>query len=204
MDARKPSGGPISQRGIAPLEPHSDSELPILSAEQVFHDYAPRVYSMARRMVASDVDAEDVTQDVLLQVVRKLPTFRGESAFPTWLHRVTVNAALTHRRRQAVRQELRFGQSAVLGGDEPIEATDPLLPPDDQLVTHERRELLERAIQALPEAYRLVFVLSEVEGVPNAQIADRLDMSLAAIKSRLHRARAMLRDMLSPHFDVQR
>src|SRR5258706_2160519 len=78
-----------------------------LSAEQVYHDYAPRVYHVARRLVSSDVDAEDVTQDVLLQVVRKLPTFRGESAFPTWLHRITVNAALSHRRRRAVREEHR-------------------------------------------------------------------------------------------------
>ena len=65
------------------------------------------VYNIARRMVRSDVDAEDVTQDVLLQVVRKLPTFRGDSAFPTWLHRVTVNAALSHRRKRAVREERR-------------------------------------------------------------------------------------------------
>src|SRR5437763_10975214 len=86
------------------FSPYQTATAP-LSAEQVYHDYAPRVYNMARRMVRSDVDAEDVTQDVLLQVVRKLPTFRGESAFPTWLHRVTVNAALSHRRRQAVRLE---------------------------------------------------------------------------------------------------
>ena len=75
------------------------------SAEEVFHEYAPRVYNLARRMLSSDADAEDVTQDVLLQVVRKLPTFRGESAFPTWLHRVTVNAALAHRRKRATRQQ---------------------------------------------------------------------------------------------------
>src|SRR5579871_3018318 len=74
-----------------------------LSAEQVYHDYAPRVFHTARRMLRSDYDAEDVTQDVLLQVVRSLPAFRGESAFPTWLHRVTVNAALQHRRRSARR-----------------------------------------------------------------------------------------------------
>src|SRR4051794_20485865 len=77
------------------------------SAEEVFHEYAPRVYNLARRMLSSDADAEDVTQDVLLQVVRKLPSFRGESAFPTWLHRVTVNAALAHRRKRAARNEHR-------------------------------------------------------------------------------------------------
>src|SRR6266571_7119973 len=73
--------------------------------EQVFREYAPRVYNLARRMLNSDADAEDVTQDVLLQVVRKLNTFRGESAFPTWLHRVTVNAALANRRKRATRQQ---------------------------------------------------------------------------------------------------
>src|SRR5437773_8961045 len=75
-----------------------------LTPDQVFRDYAPRVYNLARRMLGNDADAEDVTQDVLLQVVRKLDTFRGESAFPTWLHRVTVNAALANRRKRATRR----------------------------------------------------------------------------------------------------
>src|SRR5947209_12916762 len=82
-----------------------DLERRSLTAERVYQDYAPRVYKMARRMVSNEKDAEDVTQEVFLQVVRKLPTFRGESAFPTWLHRVTVNAALAHRRKQAVRED---------------------------------------------------------------------------------------------------
>src|SRR6516165_3330582 len=73
--------------------------------ELIFREYAPRIYNLARRMLGSDSDAEDVTQDVLLQVIRKLDTFRGESAFPTWLHRVTVNAALAHRRKRATRQQ---------------------------------------------------------------------------------------------------
>src|SRR5260370_14156340 len=77
------------------------------TAEEVFREYAPRIYNLARRMLGNDADAEDVTQDVLLQVIRKLGTFRGESAFPTWLHRVTVNAALAHRRKRASREEHR-------------------------------------------------------------------------------------------------
>src|SRR5438270_13289258 len=103
MDANKKPG---AGQGPAPEE---DLCTAPLSAEQVFYDYAPRVYNMARRMVSNDVDAEDVTQDVLLQVVRKLPTFRGEAAFPTWLHRVTVNAALSHRRKRLVRDQRRAG-----------------------------------------------------------------------------------------------
>ena len=68
-----------------------------LTPELVFREYAPRIYNLARRMLGNDADAEDVTQDVLLQVVRKLDTFRGDSQIATWLHRVTVNAALAHR-----------------------------------------------------------------------------------------------------------
>src|SRR6476646_6185079 len=91
----------------------ADSATGELTPERVFRDYAPRVYNLARRMLGNDADAdaEDVTQDVLLQVVRKLDTFRGESAFPTWLHRVTVNAALAHRRKRAVRQGRQSGES---------------------------------------------------------------------------------------------
>jgi RNA polymerase sigma-70 factor (ECF subfamily) len=178
-----------------------------LSAEQVFHDYAPRVYHMARRLVRSDVDAEDVTQDVLLQVVRKLPTFRGEAAFPTWLHRVTVNAALSHRRRRAVRQEHRLGDSLDdLGAGPPLPAARGPAPravpgPDAQLLTRETQHLIDRAIAALPPTYRTVFVLADVEGLRNAVIADTLGLSLPAIKSRLHRARLLMRDALAPHFE---
>src|SRR6059058_719637 len=143
MDAtNKPGAGP------APA-PQEDLYTAPLSAEQVYRDYAPRVYHMARRMVSNDVDAEDVTQDVLLQVVRKLPTFRGESAFPTWLHRVTVNAALSHRRRQAVRQEHGLANSlSAFGEDEPVQAPGPgrILGPEAEILSHETRELIERAI----------------------------------------------------------
>src|ERR1700719_1267819 len=135
-----------------------------LTPETVFRDYAPRIYNLARRMLGRDVDAEDVTQDVLLQVVRKLPTFRGESAFPTWLHRVTVNAALSHRRRQAVRQEHGLLTSLdAHGEDEPVSRIGPqrTLAPDDQVVSHELRQMLDAAIEALPPAYRDVLVLAD-------------------------------------------
>src|SRR6266852_7000160 len=82
-----------------------------LTPERVFKDYAPRVYNLARRMLGNDADAEDVTQDVLLQVVRKLDTFRGESSLATWLHRITVNAALAHRRKRALIKERQMQDS---------------------------------------------------------------------------------------------
>jgi RNA polymerase sigma-70 factor (ECF subfamily) len=181
-------------------EPPQDRSPPPLSAEQIYHDYAPRVYHVARRMVRDDTDAEDVTQDVLLQVVRKLPTFRGESAFPTWLHRVTVNAALSHRRKRAVREEHRIHGPL----DELLDKRrlgpigQPL--PEAQLLDREVRQLIDRAIAGLPDIYREVVVRSDVEGLPNAAIADSLGLSLPAMKSRLHRARLLLRDALAPHF----
>src|SRR5262245_49265262 len=154
MDARKTIGAAATRQALREIHSDAPGLRPPLSAEQVYHDYAPRVYSMARRMVESDVDAEDVTQDVLLQVVRKLPSFRGDSAFPTWLHKVTVNAALTHRRRQAVRQVhgLR-GSLDVYGVDEPLQAAARRsVGPDDQMVSSETRQLIEQAIASLPGA----------------------------------------------------
>jgi RNA polymerase sigma-70 factor, ECF subfamily len=203
MDARKTLSAGLHR--LVSRETHLDSDsLPApLTVEQVYHDYAPRVFSVARSMVGSDFDAEDVTQDVLLQVVRKLPTFRGDSAFPTWLHRVTVNAALSHRRRQAVRQE--HGLDRSLDACPETESTHASgrseLPPDDLLLSREARAMIDSAIAGLPEMYREVFVLAEVEGLPNAEIGERLEMTLPAVKSRLHRARAMLRETLTPHFE---
>src|SRR5262245_50382644 len=189
MEAQKTFAGPARQAPVeedirSPDSPHN------LSAEQVYHDYAPRVYSVARRMVASDFDAEDVTQDVLLQVIRKLPSFRGESSFPTWLHRVTVNAALSHRRRQAVRDEKRQTLNDV-HGEEAVATATHSPPPDDLLADHETKQLIQRAIDSLPEGYRTVFVLADVEGLPNAEVAERMGLSLPAVKSRLLRARGM-------------
>jgi RNA polymerase sigma-70 factor (ECF subfamily) len=191
-----------ASEGVVP----SHSPFP-LSAEQVFYDYAPRVYSTARRMVRNDIDAEDVTQEVLLQVVRKLPTFRGDATFPTWLHRVTVNAALLHRRRQAVRQEKRMGPwlTQVGNGEPALESSPGRFPePEAQMLEDETQQLIEKAIAALPELYRTVFVLADVEGWPNADIAAQLHLSLPAVKSRLHRARSLLRDALAPHFNEGR
>jgi RNA polymerase sigma-70 factor (ECF subfamily) len=174
-----------------------------LSAEQIYHDYAPRVYNMARRMVRSDADAEDVTQDVLLKVVRKLPTFRGESALPTWLHRVTINTALSHRRKYAVREGRRARDPFdTLVADEaaPAAGWDGASAPEAHLFSRETRSLIEHAIAELPSLYRRVFLLADVEGLTNADIAEQLGLSLAAVKSRLHRARHLMRVALAPHF----
>lgn len=184
--------------------PPSVAAGPLLTPERVFRDYAPRVYNLARRMLNSDADAEDVTQDVLLQVVRKLNTFRGESAFPTWLHKVTVNAALAHRRKRASRDEHRvydplenFLEDGHHAG--PVRRWN--VGPEQEALDRETHQLIEAAIGRLPETYRDVYVLADVEQLPNADIGEILGLSVAAVKSRLHRARLLMRDALAPHFE---
>lgn len=177
---------------------------PALTPERVFREYAPRVYHLARRLLGNETDAEDVTQDVLLQVVRKLDTYRGESAFPTWLHRVTVNAALAHRRKRSNRDDGRvfdpldhFNADGLHGA--PVKRW--IMRPDSPVLEKEQRRIIEKSIAQLPEIYRDVFVLADVEQLPNADIGEILDLNLPAVKSRLHRARLMMRDLLAPHFE---
>jgi RNA polymerase sigma-70 factor, ECF subfamily len=175
----------------------------VLTPERVFRDYAPRVYNLARRMLGNDADAEDVTQDVLVQVIRKLDTFRGEAAFPTWLHRVTVNAALANRRKRARREEGRVHDPLDAFTDDGHHA-DHVRPwprlPEALALDQEQKQLIEQAIAGLPEMYRDVFVLADVEQMPNAEIGELLGLSVPAVKSRLHRARLMMRDALSRYY----
>jgi RNA polymerase sigma-70 factor (ECF subfamily) len=170
-----------------------------LTAEELVRDHAPRIYSLAFRLLSNEADAEDVTQDVLLQVLRKQDTFRGEAAFPTWLHRVTVNAALSYRRQRAARQRRRVQKplDELSGG--PVRRWS--VTPEQQALDRETRQLIESALARLPEIYRDVYVLADVEGLPNQEIADLLGLSVSAVKSRLHRARLLMRDALAPHFE---
>lgn len=175
-----------------------------LTPEHVFREYGPRVFSLARRMLGNDADAEDVTQDVLLQVVRKLDTFRGESSLSTWLHRITVNAALAHRRKRAAREQREVQDPLALFTENGYHAHS-VKPwngaPDKIAQNHETSRLIEKAIAELPEIYRDVYVLADVEGLPNAEIGDMLGLTLPAVKSRLHRGRLLMRNALAPHFE---
>jgi RNA polymerase sigma-70 factor (ECF subfamily) len=157
--------------------------------EQLYRHYGRRVYSLCLRLLGNPADAEDVTQEVFLQVYRKLKTFRGDAAFTTWLYRLTVNAALMHLRKSVVRHE-------QAEEDEQIKA----------LTDHAARErphrvldriALERAIEALPPGYRAVFVLHDIEGYEHEEIARMLGISVGTTKSQLHKARLRLRQLLA-------
>lgn len=201
---------PLGPQG-PPLDTDPGPEVPPPTPEYVFREYAPRIYHIARRMLGNDADAEDVTQEVLLQVVRKLHTFRGEAQLPTWLHRVTVNAALALREKRANRQkrETSAGDEVLLeaaASEEPaghvrLPRPQAHIPPDEIALATEQRDVIEKAIARLAPPFRDVYVLADVEGLPNAEIGEMLGLSVAAVKSRLHRARLRMRELLAPHFE---
>ncbi len=185
-----------------PLPPQEPESTP----EEIFREHAPRVFTLARRLLGNEADAEDVTQDVFVQVLRKLPTFRGESAFPTWLHRITVNAALAFRRKRALREDHRAPYDPLTGdfqedGNHRAPVRHWTLPPDQLAVEHETHRLIEAAIDQLPENYRDVYVLADVEEMSNADIAEVFGLTVAAVKNRLHRARLLMRHALAPYFE---
>jgi RNA polymerase sigma-70 factor (ECF subfamily) len=153
-------------------------------------------------MLANNADAEDVVQEVLLQVVRNLATFRGEASLSTWVHRITVNAVLLHRRKKASCKERRVQHPLdQLFGEDDVPAQPGALTPQDEALRRELRERIEDAIACLPPAYREVYVLSDLEGLSNDAIGRLLGLSLPAVKSRVHRSRLMLRSALAAYVE---
>lgn len=187
--------------------PESGTSPPVPSPEEIVRVYGPKVYNLARRILGSETDAEDVTQDVLLKVIESLHQFRGEAALGTWLHRITVNAALAYRKKRARQEETEstahkepleeFPEQSGHGKRLSLGAGRP----EGDVLSQEAQQLIEKAIAELPENYRVVYVLADVEGLSNAEIADILELNIPAVKSRLHRARLMMRQKLQPYFE---
>ena len=153
-----------------------------------------RVYSLCLRMLGDVELAEDLTQEAFLQLFRKITSFRGESAFSTWLHRLTVNLVLMHFRKRRL-QEVSLEET-----QEPDEEDGPKRDfgsQDQNLAGSIDRVSLERAIEALPPGYRIIFVLHDVEGYEHNEIAEMLNCSIGNSKSQLHKARMNLRDQLN-------
>ena len=153
-----------------------------------------RVYSLCLRMTGNVAQAEDLTQEAFLQLFRKVGTFRGESAFSTWLHRLAVNVVLMHLRKKGL---------AEVSLDETLEPPDEGGAPrdfgarDPALAGSVDRVTLERAIRGLPPGYRAVFVLHDVEGYEHNEIAKMIRCSVGNSKSQLHKARLKLRELVS-------
>ena len=144
-------------------------------------------------MLGNVAEAEDLTQEAFLQLYRKIGTFRGDSAFSTWLHRLSVNVVLMHLRKKGLPQvslEETLEPSQEDGPRKDIGARDLTLSGSIDRVT------LERAVENLPPGYRLVFVLHDIEGYEHNEIADMLACSIGNSKSQLHKARMKLRELL--------
>lgn len=157
--------------------------------EQLYRRHFRRVYALCLRMMGNPTEAEDLTQDVFVQLFNKIGSFRGESAFTTWLHRMTVNHVLMHFRKRSTRSELLTEE-----GETPVQIVKGTEKPNSMPIID--RISLEKAIEQLPPGYRTVFVLHDVEGYEHEEIARMLGFAEGTSKSQLHKARLKLRGLI--------
>ncbi len=163
-------------------------------AFQALYDrHKRRVYSLCLRMTANTAEAEDLTQEAFLQLYRKIATFRGESAFSTWLHRLSVNVVLMHLRKKSL--PVVSLEETTQPGEEDTPKKD-FGAEDVALAGSIDRLQLQRAVESLPPGYRTIFVLHDVQGYEHNEIAKIVGCSIGNSKSQLHKARMKLRDLL--------
>jgi RNA polymerase sigma-70 factor, ECF subfamily len=168
--------------------------------------YGDRVYRLALRITGSPEDAEEVAQDALWTAARKIGTFKGESAFGSWVYRITANAAyMKLRARKSKGREIAM-EDVIPSFDEdgvhfePMDDWSPRV--DEQALQHELRDVLQQAIDDLPPDYRTALVMHDIEGMSNPDIAETLGISLPAVKSRVHRSRLFVRQKLSEYLQA--
>jgi RNA polymerase sigma-70 factor (ECF subfamily) len=161
----------------------------IAAFEMLYQRYHRRTYSLCLRMTSSQTEAEDLTQEVFIQLFRKIGSFRGDSAFSTWLHRMTVNQVLMHFRRRSVKNERTSDD-----GEMPEQTVHGTSNPNKMPVID--RIALKNAIAELPHGYKSVFVLHDVEGFEHEEVARIMGISVGTSKSQLHKARLKLRGLL--------
>lgn len=157
--------------------------------EEIYQRHHRRVYSICLRMLQNAFEAEDLTQDVFIQLYRKVGSFRGDSAFTTWLHRLTVNQVLMHFRKRNVKFEKTTEE-----GETPEQIVAGTANPFKMQIVD--KMALENAIEQLPAGYKNVFVLHDVEGFEHEEVARILGCSVGTSKSQLHKARLKLRKLL--------
>ncbi len=176
---------------------------------EIFNRYVEKVYGIALRITGNPSYAEEVLQEVFLTLIKKAHTFRGEAKLSSWVYRVTVNASFMHLRAEkkyesnvSLDNYVPYDEKGTLMGK--IKAKDWSSRPDIIIFSKEALETIEKSVNELPESFRIVYHLRDVEGLSNEEISKILDLSVPAVKSRLHRARLFLRDRLSDYFDEWR
>jgi len=165
--------------------------------EIIYQQHSARVYALCLRMLCDPVQAEDLVQEVFIQLFRKIHTYRGESAFSTWLHRLTANLVLMHLRRK---KPISISLDDIDGSDEGDDRPQKEIgAPDPRLTGLIDRVTLQSAIEQLPRGYREIFTLYDVQGYDHREIARILGRSVGNSKSQLHKARKRLRELLQEY-----
>jgi RNA polymerase sigma-70 factor, ECF subfamily len=189
----KSEPAPLSDHALAFAAGKGDLD----AFEKLYERHNRRVYSICLRMTQNTAEAEDLTQDSFIQLFRKIGSFRGESAFTTWLHRLTVNQVLMHFRKRSVKLERTTDE-----GETPVQIVRGTENPNAMPVLD--RIALDNALKQLPPGYRSVFLLHDVEGHEHEEIARMLGVAVGTSKSQLHKARMKLRRLLKTQSDSQK
>ena len=170
---------------------------------KIVQRYNRRLYRVARAVLRDDAEAEDAVQETYVKAFANLDSFRGDAALATWLTRIALNEALGRRRRHKTRADF----NASLTGDDPTGASVIMFPsslsasnPEMDVARQQIRSLLEKAVDELPESFRVVFVLRDIEDMSIEETARQLSIRPQTVKTRLHRARARIRELLRQQF----
>jgi RNA polymerase sigma-70 factor (ECF subfamily) len=176
----------------------------ISAFEELVGRHEDKVYGLALRMTRSEADAAEITQDTFLSAYQHLAEFRGEAAFGSWVHRIAANNALMRLRRQrtleVVNEDLAAPEFTERGSLAEAPETDWSRRADDRILDEELGRAIRQATDGLPEGYREVFLLKDVEGMSYEEISEMLGISVPAVKSRLHRARLALREAIDSFY----
>ena len=162
--------------------------------------YGPRIFQLAMRHMKNREDAEEVTQDVLMKVYRKVGAFRGDAALSSWIYRITFNTAMSRLRNARLARLAEQERDRTLANDsvetKPRQPADWSRMPDEELLRAQLRQAVAAAIEELPEIYRAPVVLRDLQGLSTEEASSRLKLKDQTLKSRLHRGRLMLRERL--------
>ena len=170
--------------------------------EEIMQRYESKVFNMAMRFTRNQEDAEEVLQDVFSTLYRKIDGFQGKSAFSSWLYRIVVNAAFMKLRKRKQNQTVSIEDLAPAIRQYCLDCDAMVSSRSDSVsINRELRDIIQNAINRLPEQYRAVFVLRDVDGMSNHEVGGILGLSIPAVKSRLHRSRLMLRKKLQRHYN---
>ena len=173
--------------------------------EQLLDRYEDKIFRLAYRFVRNETEAKEILQDTFLSIWRKLDTFKGDAQFSSWLYRVAANAALMRLRAQKRHPEVSTEELPIdfldNYGHLPAGGENWAKRPDDELQSEELRRHIQAAVDELPEIYRTVFLIRDVEGLSTEETAEVLQISIPTVKTRLHRARLALRETITKYFD---